>query len=64
MLDVVIVNGTTGNVSVAFGVLSYAGSLNVSVIADPDVCHEHDALTAALQHQLSSLIERPTPAQG
>ncbi len=64
VLDVVIVNGTTGNVSVAFGVLSYAGALNVSVIADPGVCHEHDALTAALQQQLSSLIARATPAQG
>jgi diacylglycerol O-acyltransferase len=64
VLDVVIVNGTTGNVSVAFGVLSYAESLNVSVIADPDVCHERDALAEALQQQLSSLIERPTPAQG
>jgi WS/DGAT/MGAT family acyltransferase len=55
VLDVVIVNGTTGNVSVAFGVLSYAGTLNVSVIADPDVCHEHDALTAALQEELVSI---------
>ena len=55
VLDVVIVNGTTGNVSVAFGVLSYAGALNVSVIADPDVCHEHDAVTAALQKQLVML---------
>jgi WS/DGAT/MGAT family acyltransferase len=58
VLDVVIVNGTTGNVSVAFGVLSYAGTLNVSVIADPDVCHDHDALTAALQEELGSFTGR------
>ncbi|HSJ46896.1 MAG TPA: wax ester/triacylglycerol synthase family O-acyltransferase [Euzebyales bacterium] len=57
VLDVVMVNGTTGNVSVAFGVLSYAGALNVSVVADPDVCPEHDALTAAVQEQLVMLTD-------
>lgn len=57
VLDVVIVNGTTGNVSVAFGVLSYAGALNVSVVADPDVCHDHDELTAAVQEQLAMLTD-------
>jgi diacylglycerol O-acyltransferase / wax synthase len=61
VLDIVIVNGTTGNVSVAFGVLSYAGTLNVSVIADPAVCQEHDALAAALQEQLVSIVGASTP---
>ena len=45
----------TGNVSVAFAALSYAGTLVVSVIVDPDLVPELDALTAALQCELDAM---------
>jgi diacylglycerol O-acyltransferase / wax synthase len=61
VVDVIVVNGTTGNVSVAFGVLSYAGTLTVTVVADPDVCPDQDRLAEALYHELDELMAA-TPA--
>jgi hypothetical protein len=46
----------TGNVSVAFAALSYAGRLTVTVMVDPDLVPEHDALVNALQHELHDLV--------
>jgi diacylglycerol O-acyltransferase len=48
----------TGNVSVAFAALSYAGTLAVSVIVDPDVVPERDLLATALQHELEALTHK------
>lgn len=45
----------TGNVTVSFAVLSYAGSLTVTVSADPDVCPELPELRDALEHELRVL---------
>ncbi len=39
---------TPGNVGVTFAVLSYAGTLGVTVIADPDILTEQSRLTDAL----------------
>ena len=36
---------TPGNVGVCFDILSYAGDLVVTVVADPDVVAEQDLLT-------------------
>lgn len=47
---------TPGNVGVSFAVLSYAGELVVTAIADPDVVPEVVALTNALDLQLRSLV--------
>jgi diacylglycerol O-acyltransferase / wax synthase len=49
MLPVAVV---TGNVTVSFAVLSYAGTLAVTVIADPDACPDLDLLTDELRSEL------------
>jgi WS/DGAT/MGAT family acyltransferase len=53
--------GGGGNVTVTFAALSYAGTLTVSVTADPDVMTDLAETTAALQTQLDTLTAR-TPA--
>jgi diacylglycerol O-acyltransferase / wax synthase len=53
--DVIPVGTTTGNVTVAFAVLSYAGTLNVTVVADPDACPDYADLALELQRELESL---------
>ena len=45
----------TGNVGVAFAALSYAGTLTVSVITDPDVVPEQDLLASAVARELHAL---------
>ena len=47
--------GVAGNVTVAFAVLSYAGTLTVTVIVDGDACPDRGALVAALQGELDAL---------
>jgi diacylglycerol O-acyltransferase len=47
--DLLPVAVVTGNVTVSFAVLSYAGTLAVTVIADPDACPDLDVLRDALQ---------------
>jgi len=59
--DVVAAAVVTGNVSVAFAVLSYAGTLGVTVIADPDACPDVDILRDALRSELDALTERGRP---
>lgn len=48
---------TPGNVGVSFDVLSYAGDLAVTVVADPVVLPEQDVLTAALARTLRALVD-------
>jgi len=50
--DVMAVPTTTGNVTVSFGALSYAGRLAVTVIADPDHCPDLPTLKHELQQEL------------
>lgn len=52
---VIPVGTITGNVTVAFAVLSYAGTLGVTVIADPQSCPDLPVLAAALQDELDVL---------
>lgn len=47
--------GEAGNTPVNFGVLSYAGTLAVSMIVDPDHFFELAALTAALADELDAI---------
>jgi diacylglycerol O-acyltransferase / wax synthase len=47
----------TGNVTVSFTALSYAGSLVITIGADPDTCPDFDRLQQLLQHQLSHGLE-------
>ncbi|WP_229232038.1 wax ester/triacylglycerol synthase domain-containing protein [Sinomonas cyclohexanicum] len=46
---------TPGNVGVCFTVLSYAGSLVVAVVADPEIVPEQDELTRLLVEELDRL---------
>lgn len=46
---------TPGNVGVCFDVLSYAGRLVVTVVADPDVVPEQDLLTRLVADELAAL---------
>ncbi|MEU0869526.1 wax ester/triacylglycerol synthase domain-containing protein [Nocardia brasiliensis] len=53
---------TPGNVGVTFAVLSYAGTLGVTVIADPDILTEQSSLTDALATRFRR-IGATTPRQ-
>lgn len=44
-----------GNVTVSFAVLSYAGSVNITVIVDPDCCPDVAVLEGALAAELEAL---------
>lgn len=53
--EVLAVSQTTGNVTVAFAALSYAGVLNVTIVADPERCPDLPLLAEALQRDLDVL---------
>jgi WS/DGAT/MGAT family acyltransferase len=58
--EVAAITVVPGNVTVCFAVLSYAGSLVVSVVADPERCAELDWLRDELERRLVSLLgQRP-----
>jgi diacylglycerol O-acyltransferase / wax synthase len=46
----------TGNVTVSFAVLSYSGTLAVTIITDPDACPDLDLLRDALAEELRALV--------
>ncbi len=48
-----------GNVGVSFTVLSYAGELAVTVVADPEILPEQDRLTDSLASALDTLAPGP-----
>lgn len=50
--DIIAVALVPGNVTVSFAALSYAGTLAVTVVADPDTCPDLDDLAAALDEEL------------
>jgi diacylglycerol O-acyltransferase len=49
------VPSTMGNVTVAFGLLSYAGTLTLTVVADPERCTDLPVLVEALRRDLDAL---------
>jgi diacylglycerol O-acyltransferase len=53
--ELIPVTVTAGNVSVAFAALSYAGTLTISVIVDPELVPQVSVLTAALDAELEAL---------
>ena len=55
--DVIPVSSISGNVTVAFAVLSYAGTLVVTVVADPQRCPDLALLVAHLQNELDVLTK-------
>jgi diacylglycerol O-acyltransferase / wax synthase len=54
--DIIPVSGAFGNVTVAFAVLSYAGALTVTVVADRDHCPDLQTLAHALQTEFDTLV--------
>lgn len=54
----------TGNVVVNFVALSYAGTLTITAVADPDQMPDLDQLMTALVHELGSLLGSLPPCQG
>ncbi len=59
--EVIPVSPITGNVTVAFAVLSYAGTLAVTVMADPRRCPDLPILQTRLQNELDLLTTDRTP---
>ena len=53
---VVPVAVTPGNTGVTFDVLSYAGTLGITVVSDPDVVPGGDLLAAQVARELSALV--------
>ena len=62
IVDVIPVAVVTGNVTVSMAVLSYAGTLDITLIADPDACPDLHVLRDALGDELDRLL-RPDPAR-
>ncbi len=53
--NIIPLSAATGNVTVSFAVLSYAGSLTITLIADPDTCSDLAELRDALEEELRLL---------
>jgi WS/DGAT/MGAT family acyltransferase len=51
---IIPIPSTTGNVTVTFAALSYAGALLITVLSDPSRIPDVAALTAALRHELGN----------
>ncbi|HEV8279819.1 MAG TPA: WS/DGAT domain-containing protein [Streptosporangiaceae bacterium] len=54
MRAVIPIPATTGNVTVTFGALSYAGTLRITVLSDPSRVLDVAVLTTALRRELGS----------
>ena len=50
----IAIPNTTGNVTVTFGALSYAGTLRITVLSDPSRVPDVAVLTAALHRDLGA----------
>ncbi len=59
--DVIPITGLSGNVTISFAALSYAGTLAVTVIADPEHCPDLPVVRGELQRQLDDLALSPSP---
>ena len=58
-------SAATGNVTVAFAALSYAGTLAITLVADPEACPDLPALREALVAELAALgISAAGPGAG
>jgi hypothetical protein len=54
--SVVPIAVTPGNVGVTFDVLSYAGTLGITIVTDPDVVADADPLARHLAQELDELV--------
>jgi WS/DGAT/MGAT family acyltransferase len=58
--SIIAIPVTTGNVTVTFGVLSYAGALRITIVSDPARVPDAAALAAAVNQELTMV---PMPRQ-
>lgn len=63
VVDVIPVSGISGNITVAFVALSYAGTLNITAVADPDRCPDLKDLADELRRELQVLTSTVSPGQ-
>ena len=61
MIPVVV--GGNSNITVSFVALSYAGTLTVTAVADPDVCPDLDPLGRALAAELNAIAAQSPTAR-
>ena len=54
--SVIAVSGISGNVTVAFAVLSYAGTLTITLVADPTACPDLAEMRKGLQAELDAVV--------
>jgi len=59
--SIIPLSAAAGNVTVSFAVLSYAGSLSITLIADPDTCPDLSELRDALEEELRVLMASTHP---
>jgi hypothetical protein len=55
VIDVIPLSVATGNVTVSFSILSYAGTLTITINADPDTCSDFERLQETLQQEIDAL---------
>ena len=53
--SIIPLSSASGNVTVSFAILSYAGSLTITLIADPDTCPDLSDLRDALEEEVHVL---------
>lgn len=58
VVAVVPLSVAVGNVTVSFSVLSYCGTLTISLAADPDTCPDLDRLRQLLERELDDVTRR------
>jgi len=58
--EVVPIAMVAGNVAVSFAAMSYAGTISVAVLADPEVCPELDDLRRLVDEELAAVTQTTT----
>ncbi|MGN6743433.1 MAG: wax ester/triacylglycerol synthase domain-containing protein [Amnibacterium sp.] len=58
---IVPMSATTGNLTVSFAILSYAGALTVTIVADADLVPDADLLARLLGRQLDAVLREAVP---
>lgn len=53
--SIIPLSAASGNVTVSFAVLSYAGTLTITLVADPDTCPDLSDLRDALEEEVRAL---------
>ncbi len=59
--SIIPLSAASGNVTVSFAVLSYAGSLTITLVADPNTCPDLSALRDALEEEVHVLTAALSP---